>query len=122
MAQEKGEENSETTPATRALPDYSYVSAAELNEVEDLRNQMGQHARSLKSLTDVDDSFPEHDNVYTFSHVESAYLIVFGLRGWSRTRNMDQIDRIFQDAIGLAKLYIESYHIWLLLVTQGDIT
>ena len=63
MAQEKGEENSETTPAARALPDYSHVSAAELNEVEDLRNQMGQHARSLKSLTDVDDSFPERDNV-----------------------------------------------------------
>ena len=73
---------------------------------------MDQHARSLKSLIDVDGSFPECDGVYAFSHVESAYLIVFELRGWSRTWNMDQIDRIFQDAIGLAKLYIESYHIW----------
>lgn len=112
MAQKKGEENSETTPAARALPDYSHASAAELNEVEDLRNQMDQHARSLKSLIDVDSSFPERDDVYAFSHVESAYLIVFGLRGWSRTWKMDRIDRIFGDAIGLAKLYIESYHIW----------
>ena len=64
MAQEKGEENPETIPAARALPDYSHVSAAELNEVEDLRNQMDQHTRSLKSLVDVDGSFLER-TMYT---------------------------------------------------------
>jgi hypothetical protein len=81
--------NPETTPAARALSDYSHVSTAQLNGVEDLRNQMDQHARSLKCLTDVDGSFPERDDIYAFGHVESAYLIVFELRGWSRTRNMD---------------------------------
>ena len=121
MAQEKGEENSETTPAAGALPDYSHVSAAELNEVEDLRNQMDQHTRSLKSLTDVDGSFPERDDVYAFSHVEFSYLIVFGLRGWSKARNTDRIDRIFRGAIGLAKLYIESYRIWLCYTVENCI-
>ena len=82
---------------------------------------MDQHARLLKSLTDVDGSFPERDDVYAFSHVESAYLIVFWLRGWSRTPNMGQIDRIFRDAIGLTKLYIESYHIWLCYTVENGI-
>jgi hypothetical protein len=34
---------------------------------------------------------------------------------------MDQIDRIFRDAISLAKLYVESYHIWLCYTVENGI-
>ena len=39
--------------------------------------------------------------------------------GWSKARNTDRIDRIFRGAIGLAKLYIESYHIWLCYTVEN---
>jgi len=34
---------------------------------------------------------------------------------------MDQIDRIYRDAIDLAKLYIESYHIWLCYTVENGV-
>jgi tetrahydromethanopterin S-methyltransferase subunit B len=124
-AAEKAAENAVEEPEAAAVtapwPDYSHVSAVELEEVEDLRNQIDQHARSLKALTDTDGSFPERDDIYAFNYVESAYLIEFGLHGWRKARNMDRIDRIFRDAIDLAKLFIVCYHVRLCYTVEDGI-